>query len=130
VAAEPDDERTVNHLDWTVFCRAFYVFIDFTRAGGSYAPSGRSLVIAGDYKSPSWEQALPGGYFDRDTIFHAFEGMMNSPVELGIVGLGRWTGPMSIGRMVVGAVWGVIWTLNQRANPRLTRERVVLTGEA
>ena len=101
VAAKPNDERTVDHLDGAVFCGPLYVFVDFTGASGSYSPTGRTLIVAGYDESPSWKEAFPGGYFDRDSVFHAFKGMVNSPVELGVVGFGRRTGPVCIGRMVM-----------------------------
>ena len=53
MAAEPYDHWAVNHLNRTVFCGSFYVFVDFTGSCGPYAPSGRTGVIAGYNESPS-----------------------------------------------------------------------------
>jgi hypothetical protein len=113
MSAEPRDERTVHHLNWAVFCRSFYVGIYLTRTGRSYAPFCGADVVTLYYESPSWQQAFPWSDFDRDTIFNAFKGVMDSPVVLGVAGFGWWTGPMGFGRMVVG----VIWTLSQRVLP-------------
>ena len=116
MAAEPYNERAVHHLDWAIFSGSFDVFVDFTGSSGANPPSGWALVIAGNDKSPSWHESVPRPYFDRDSILHAFERVVNSPVVLGIAGfagLGRWTGPMGIGRMVMG----VFWTLSQRVLP-------------
>ncbi len=115
--AEPYYERTIHHLYRTVFCGTFYVFVDFTRSCGTYTPSGGAIEITGDDESPAWQQAFPGCYLDRDTIFHAFEGMMDTPVELGVFGFGRGTGSMGIDHMVVQVFGGAGWTLSQRSIP-------------
>ncbi len=110
MAAEPYDKRTVHHLNWAVFCGSFDVFVDFAGSGRSNAPARRTFIVTRDDESPARDQAVPWSYFDRDAILHAFERVMNSPVVLGVAGFGRRTGPMGIGRMVVG----VFWTLSQR----------------
>ena len=58
--------------------------------------------------------------------------MVDSPVELGVVGLGRWPGPMSISRVIVSVlvIWGVLWTLSQKVYLELGRKFVVLLGES
>ena len=56
--------------------------------------------------------------------------MVDSPVELGVVGLGRWTGLMSISRMVMLVFWGVLRTLSQKVYPELARKLIVLLGES
>ena len=113
MTAEPYDERAVDHLYWAVFCGSFYIFVDFTSTGWSNAPFCWAFVIARYYESPSRKESPPGGDFDRDSIFHALKRVMNSPVVLGVVGFGWRTGPVCIGRMVVG----VLWTLSQRSIP-------------
>ena len=110
MAAKPYNERAVHHLDWAVFGGPFDVFVDFAGSGRADPPSRWSLVVTWYYKSPAWQEFIPRSYFDRDTILHSFKRVMNSPVVLGVSGLGLWTGPMGIGRMVVG----VFWTLSQR----------------
>jgi hypothetical protein len=117
MTAEPYDEWTVHHLYRAVFCESFYVFVNFTGAGGSNSPSGGNSVIARNDESPAGDKTFPWCYFDRDAILHAFKRVVNSPVVLGIAGFGRRTGPMGIGLMVVVAVWGVFRTLSQRVIP-------------
>ncbi len=110
MAAKPYNERAVHHLDWAVFGGPFDVFVDFAGSGRADPPSRWPLVVTWYYKSPAWQESIPRSYFDRDTILHSFKRVMNSPVVLGVSGLGLWTGPMGIGRVVVG----VFWTLSQR----------------
>jgi hypothetical protein len=130
MTAEPYNERSINHLNRAVFCGSFYVFVDFPWTYRADAPFVGTFEIARYDESPAWDQSIPRGYFDRDSVFHAFERMMDSPVELGVVGLWRWTGPMGIGRMVMLALWGVLRTLSQKVYPKLARKLVVLLGES
>ena len=53
VPAEPYDERTIDHLDWAVFCRPFYIGVYLTGAGRSYTPFFGAFVVAGYNESPS-----------------------------------------------------------------------------
>jgi hypothetical protein len=122
MTAEPYYERAIHHLYRAVFCGPFYVFVDFARSCWTDTPSIGSIEIAWNHEPPAWKQALPGRYFDRDTILNAFEGVMDTPVELGVFCFRRGTGPMGIGRMVVRAFvmrvpWGVGRTLSQRSIP-------------
>jgi hypothetical protein len=117
MTAEPYNEWAIHHLYGTVFCGTFNVFVDFAGASRANAPAGRTFEIARYNESPAREQTLPWSYFYRDTIFHTFERVMDAPVELGVVGFGRWTGPMSIGRMVVSLFGRVVRTLSQRSVP-------------
>ena len=110
MAAEPYNERAVHHLDWAIFSGSFDVFVDFAGSSRANPPSGWTLVVAGHDESPSWHESVPRSYLDRDTILHAFKRMVNSPVVLGVAGLGLWIRPMGIGGMVMG----VFWTLSQR----------------
>ena len=114
MTAKPHNEWSINHLYRTVFCRTFYVFVDFTGSSRAYSPAKRTFVFAGQNKSPSWEKSFPGTYLDRYTIFHIFERVVNTPVELCFVRLRMRSGPMCIGRVVVMLRTGVVVTLTQR----------------
>lgn len=117
MTAEPYNERTIHHLYGTVFCGPFDVFVDFTGASRANAPPSGAIEITWNHEAPSREQALPRRYFNRDSIFHALERVVDSPVVLGVFRFGWWTGSMGIGRMVVISRGGVLWTLSQRSIP-------------
>jgi hypothetical protein len=53
MTAEPYNERAIHHLYRTVFCGTFYIFVDFTRSGGTYAPSSGTIEIAWYDEAPS-----------------------------------------------------------------------------
>lgn len=101
MTAKPYDNGAVHHLDWAVFCGPSYVFVYFAGAGWSNSPSGDTFEITGYDESPAGEQAFPGCDLDRNAVFNAFEGVVNTPVVCSVAGLGRRTWPVSIGRVVV-----------------------------
>lgn len=45
MTAKPYNERSIHHLYRTVFCRSFYIFVDFAGSGGTDSPTGRPFVF-------------------------------------------------------------------------------------
>lgn len=104
MTAEPYDDRAIDHLNWALFCGSFNLFVYFAGARGADSPSGDTFEISRHDKTPAGQQTFPGRDFDGHAVFNALERVVDSPVELGIVRLGRWTWPVVFGRVVAGHV--------------------------
>ena len=118
MTAKPYDDGAVYHLNWALFRGSFNVFVYFAGARGSDSPSGDAFEIAGHDEPPAGQQAVPGCDLDGNAVLNAFERVVNAPVVLGVVRLGRCTWPMGFRCVVVGHLIAVVfWTLGQRSVP-------------
>jgi len=113
MTAEPYDEGAIHHLYRALFYGSLNVFVYFAGTRGPNSPSSGSIEISGYDEPPAGQQTLPGCYFDGNSILNTFERVVDTPVVLGVAGLGRRTWPMGFGWVVVD----LIGNLGQRSVP-------------
>ena len=113
MTAEPYDEGPIHHLYRALFYGSLNVFVYFAGTGGADSPSCGATEIAGYDEPPAGQQPFPGCDLYSNAIFDTLERVVNTPVVLGVAGLGRRTWPMGFGWVVVD----LIGNLGQRSVP-------------